>query len=197
MLDQAIVSAPSTAQILAARSVSSQRCTGSRLEGHAGGSCRTDSSPEELLAHLYELARGRASGAVHSRLGTGCHQVLPGRGCYGRTYTIARCLDCCSGLSVGDCRGHLCGSRHLRPGRARSRSSRASITRWWPDRPPATPVSARGVAVDSSGNLYIADPQNDVIEKVTPGGTLSIIAGTGHVGTADGRACHQQQPEPP
>ena len=35
-----------------------------------------------------------------------------------------------------------------------------------------------GVAVDSSGNVYIADTGNNVVEKVTPGGTLSIIAGT-------------------
>ncbi len=33
------------------------------------------------------------------------------------------------------------------------------------------------VAVDNQGNLYIADPLDDVVEKVTPGGTLSIIAG--------------------
>jgi sugar lactone lactonase YvrE len=46
----------------------------------------------------------------------------------------------------------------------------------------STPVSARSVAVDSSGNIYIADALNDVIEKVTPGGTLSIFAGTGHGG---------------
>ena len=38
------------------------------------------------------------------------------------------------------------------------------------------------MAVDGSGNLYIADPLSDVVEKVTPGGTLSIIAGTGHFG---------------
>ncbi len=41
----------------------------------------------------------------------------------------------------------------------------------------ATPIGADSVAVDSSGNRYIADPKNDVIEKVTPSGTLSIIAG--------------------
>jgi sugar lactone lactonase YvrE len=36
---------------------------------------------------------------------------------------------------------------------------------------------ADGVAVDSAGNVYIADGGADVIEKVTPGGTLSIFAG--------------------
>ena len=39
-----------------------------------------------------------------------------------------------------------------------------------------------GVAVDSSGNLYIADGGNNVIEKVTPSGQLSIVAGNGHSG---------------
>jgi hypothetical protein len=46
---------------------------------------------------------------------------------------------------------------------------------------PATssPLNApEGMVVDSAGNLYIADVNNDVIEKVTPTGTLSIIAGT-------------------
>ncbi len=34
------------------------------------------------------------------------------------------------------------------------------------------------VAVDGSGNVYIADTNNNLVEKVTPGGTLSIIAGS-------------------
>jgi sugar lactone lactonase YvrE len=36
-----------------------------------------------------------------------------------------------------------------------------------------------GVAVDPAGNLYIADTQNFRIRKVTAGGTISTIAGTG------------------
>ncbi len=39
-----------------------------------------------------------------------------------------------------------------------------------------------GVAVDANGNVYIADSWNNEVEKVTPGGTLSIIAGTGASG---------------
>lgn len=38
------------------------------------------------------------------------------------------------------------------------------------------------VAVDSSGNLYIDDYENNLIEKVTPGGTLSVFAGNGSTG---------------
>jgi sugar lactone lactonase YvrE len=34
-----------------------------------------------------------------------------------------------------------------------------------------------GVAVDASGNVYIADYDNSLVEKVTPSGTLSIFAG--------------------
>jgi sugar lactone lactonase YvrE len=42
--------------------------------------------------------------------------------------------------------------------------------------------SPNGVAVDSSGNVYIADTGNYRVEKVT-GGTLSYVAGTGTSGT--------------
>jgi uncharacterized protein (TIGR03437 family) len=46
-----------------------------------------------------------------------------------------------------------------------------------------------GLAVDSSGNVYISDQTNNVVLKVTPGGALSIFAGTGNPGyTGD----HQQ-----
>jgi hypothetical protein len=36
-----------------------------------------------------------------------------------------------------------------------------------------------GVAVDASGNVYIADPQNHLVFRVTPAGILSIFAGSG------------------
>ena len=35
-----------------------------------------------------------------------------------------------------------------------------------------------GIAVDSAGNVYVADAGNNVIRKVTPSGTVSILAGT-------------------
>jgi hypothetical protein len=38
------------------------------------------------------------------------------------------------------------------------------------------------VAVDSSGDVYIADDDNNEVEKVTPAGVLSIIAGDGTCG---------------
>jgi sugar lactone lactonase YvrE len=41
-------------------------------------------------------------------------------------------------------------------------------------------LSPRGVAVDGAGNLYIADEGDQRIRKVSPGGTITTIAGNGN-----------------
>ena len=43
-----------------------------------------------------------------------------------------------------------------------------------------------GVAVDSSGNVYVADLDNYKIRKVSPGGVVTTLAGNGSWGSADG-----------
>jgi alpha-tubulin suppressor-like RCC1 family protein/sugar lactone lactonase YvrE len=89
-------------------------------------------------------------------------------------------LDSSANLYIADTENNTI--RKVTPGGLISTVAGSGIAGFCGDSGPA--ISAclngpRGVAIDSSGNLYIADSDNNRIRKVTPGGVISTLAGNG------------------
>jgi hypothetical protein len=64
--------------------------------------------------------------------------------------------------------------------------------------PPGEPSfgGAVGVAVDTAGNIYVADAGNNQIRKITPGGVFSTFAGSGTLAEKDGTGTEASFAEP-
>lgn len=53
-----------------------------------------------------------------------------------------------------------------------------------------------GIAVDASGNVYVADQSNNMIRKITPDGTVSTLAGNVNSGSVDGKGSNARFTQP-
>jgi uncharacterized protein (TIGR03437 family) len=94
-------------------------------------------------------------------------------------------LDAAGNLYIADQRNSRI--RKVTPGGTITTVAGDAVERYSGDGGPATAASLwrpSGVAVDAAGNIYIADYQNSRIRKVTPGGTITTVAGGGTGGDA-------------
>ena len=101
-------------------------------------------------------------------------------------YPLGLAVDTAGNVYVADEKNHVI--RRIAPGGVVTTLAGGSGYPGYADGPAATARFRlhKGVAVDATGNLYVADAGNHAIRKITPAGEVSTLAGNGTSGTADG-----------
>jgi hypothetical protein len=92
-------------------------------------------------------------------------------------------VDSAGNIYIADSQNHRI--RKVTPGGIITTIAGNGIGGYSGDGGPATSAQISwpyGIAVDSSGNLYVADTQNNRIRKVTPEGMITTVAGNGNEG---------------
>ena len=101
-------------------------------------------------------------------------------------YPLGLAVDTAGNVYVADEKNHVI--RRIAPGGVVTTLAGGSGYPGYADGPAADARFRlpKGVAVDATGNLYVADAGNHAIRKITPAGEVSTLAGNGTSGTADG-----------
>jgi MYXO-CTERM domain-containing protein len=101
-------------------------------------------------------------------------------------YPLGLAVDAAGNIYVADEKNHVI--RRIAPGGVVTTLAGGSGYPGYTDGPAAAARFRlpKGVAVDTVGNLYVADAGNHAIRKITPAGVVSTLAGNGVSGSTDG-----------
>lgn len=136
------------------------------------------------------------AGVVSTLAGNGTNGLVNGTGTAARFYApVDVALDKQNNLYVADAKNHCI--RKITPAGAVSTLAGTGVA-GFADGPAASAQfdTPNGIAIDDQNVIYVADYGNYRIRKITPGGVVSTLAGTGQSGFADGAGSKAQFTSP-